>query len=114
MPRHAPALECSPEDKATLVAISKSRSEEARIVERARIILASLEEKEVEIYTGHTPRVANSKLLPAKIWPTATIMAASGPWQIFANNLSQPVQYPCREPSIVATAKSLESNPIWR
>ena len=39
---------CSPEDKATLVAISKSRNEEARIVERARIILASLEGKEIQ------------------------------------------------------------------
>jgi transposase len=48
MPRHAPALECSPEDKATLVAISKSRNEEARLVERARIILASLEGKEIQ------------------------------------------------------------------
>jgi transposase len=48
MPRHAPELECSPEDAASLVAISKSRTEEARIVERARIILASLEGKEIQ------------------------------------------------------------------
>jgi len=48
MPRHAPALECSPEDKETLVAISKSRHEELRIVERAQIILASLEGKEIQ------------------------------------------------------------------
>ena len=48
MPRHAPALECSPEDKETLVAISKSRNEELRIVERAQIILASLEGKEIQ------------------------------------------------------------------
>src|SRR5207237_379832 len=46
MPRHAPALECSAEDKASLVAISKSRTEEARAVERARIILACLEGEE--------------------------------------------------------------------
>ena len=48
MPRHAPALECSAEDAASLVAISKSRTEEARIVERARIILACLEGREIQ------------------------------------------------------------------
>src|SRR2546427_8139 len=48
MPRHAPALECSTEDKASLVAITKSRTEEARVVERARIILACLEGKEIQ------------------------------------------------------------------
>src|SRR6516162_3593196 len=48
MPRHAPVLECSPEDKETLVAISKSRNEELRIVERAQIILASLEGKGIQ------------------------------------------------------------------
>src|ERR1035438_6562375 len=47
MPRHAPELECSAEDKASLVAITKSRIEEARAVERARIILACLEGKEI-------------------------------------------------------------------
>jgi transposase len=48
MPRHAPELECSAEDAASLVAISKSRIEEARTVERARIILACLEGKEIQ------------------------------------------------------------------
>src|SRR5579862_4509180 len=48
MPRHAPVLECSAEDKASLVAISKSRSEEARTVERARVILACLDGKEIQ------------------------------------------------------------------
>jgi transposase len=48
MPRHAPELECSAEDKASLVAITKSRIEEARAVERARIILACLEGKEIQ------------------------------------------------------------------
>ena len=48
MPRHAPALECSAEEKASLLAISKSRTEEVRIVERARIILACLEGKEIQ------------------------------------------------------------------
>jgi transposase len=48
MPRHAPVLECSAEDKASLTAISKSRTEEARMVERARIILASLEGKQIQ------------------------------------------------------------------
>jgi len=46
MPRHAPELDCSAEDKASLVALSKSRSEEARAVERARIILSCLKGKE--------------------------------------------------------------------
>src|SRR5450631_887951 len=48
MPRHAPVLECSAEDKASLVAITKSRIEEERTVERARIILACLEGKEIQ------------------------------------------------------------------
>ena len=48
MPRHAPELECSAEDKASLVAITKSRIEEARVVERARIILACLGGKEIQ------------------------------------------------------------------
>ena len=43
MPRHAPKLECSIEDKASLVALVKSRTVEARAIERARIILACLE-----------------------------------------------------------------------
>jgi transposase len=48
MPRHAPELECSAEDKASLVAITKSRIEEARAVERARIVLACLDGKEIQ------------------------------------------------------------------
>ena len=48
MPRHAPELECSAEDKASLLAIIKSRTEEARLVERARIILACLDGKEIQ------------------------------------------------------------------
>jgi transposase len=48
MPRHAPPLECSAEVKIKLLAISKSRTEEARAVERARIILACLEGKEIQ------------------------------------------------------------------
>ena len=48
MPRHAPELECSIEDKSSLVAITKSRTAEARVVERARIILACLEGKEIQ------------------------------------------------------------------
>jgi transposase len=41
-------LECSAEDKASLVAITKSRIEEARAVERARIIRACLDRKEIQ------------------------------------------------------------------
>jgi transposase len=48
MPRHAPPVECSAEDRASLVAITKSRTVEARAVERARIILACLEGKEIQ------------------------------------------------------------------
>jgi transposase len=48
MPRRAPELTCSAEEKATLIAISKSRNEEARAVERARIILACLDGKEIQ------------------------------------------------------------------
>lgn len=48
MPRHAPELECSVEDKASLVVLAKSRTAEAHAVERARIILACLEGKEIQ------------------------------------------------------------------
>ena len=48
MPRHAPALECSAEDQASLVALTKNRTAEARAVERARIVLACLEGKEIQ------------------------------------------------------------------
>ena len=48
MPRHAPVLECSAEDKANLIALARGRVEEARTVERARIILACLEGKEIQ------------------------------------------------------------------
>lgn len=48
MPRHAPELECSAEDKASLAAVAKSQTAEARAVERARIILACLEGKEIQ------------------------------------------------------------------
>ena len=48
MPRRAPELECSIEDKADLVAIVKSGTAEARVVDRARIILACLEGKEIQ------------------------------------------------------------------
>src|ERR1700687_5535852 len=48
MRRHTPELECSIEDKAILLTLVKSRTEEARSVERARIILACLEGKELQ------------------------------------------------------------------
>jgi transposase len=48
MPRHAPELECSVEDRASLVALTKSRTAESRAVERAWIILCSLEGKEIQ------------------------------------------------------------------
>jgi transposase len=48
MPRHAPELECFAEVKASLVALTKSRTIEARTVERARIVLACLEGKEIQ------------------------------------------------------------------
>src|SRR5487761_1487522 len=46
MSRHAPKLECSEDILSQLIALSKSRTEEARQVERARIILACLQGKE--------------------------------------------------------------------
>lgn len=48
MPRHAATLTCSEEVRAQLVTTSKSRTEEARAVERARIVLACLEGKEIQ------------------------------------------------------------------
>src|SRR5207247_9552312 len=48
IPRYALELECSVEDKATLLALAKSRTAEAHAVDRARIILACLEGKEIQ------------------------------------------------------------------
>jgi transposase len=48
MPRHAPELECSIEDRASLVSLTKNGTAEARAVQRARIILACLEGKEIQ------------------------------------------------------------------
>ena len=48
MPRHAPALNCTEETRAELVAISRSRAGEVRTVERARIVLACLDGKEIQ------------------------------------------------------------------
>jgi transposase len=48
MPKHAAPLNCSAEVRGELMAISRSRTQEARMVERARIILACLEGKEIQ------------------------------------------------------------------
>ena len=48
MPRHASPLECLAETRAELIAISRSRTGEVRMVERARIVLACLEGKEIQ------------------------------------------------------------------
>ena len=48
MPKHAPPLECLAEIRAELIAMSRSRTEESRMVERARIVLACLEGKEIQ------------------------------------------------------------------
>jgi transposase len=48
MPKRATPLECSDEVRAELVALSRGRAQEARMVERARIILACLDGKEIQ------------------------------------------------------------------
>jgi hypothetical protein len=48
MPRHAAPLECPVQSRADLLAISRSRTAEVRMVERARIVLACLEGKEIQ------------------------------------------------------------------
>ena len=47
MPRHAAPLECSDEVRAELMVMSRSRAQEARLVERARVVLACLDGKEI-------------------------------------------------------------------
>src|SRR3970282_1031934 len=48
MPRHAAPLQCSEEVQQQLVTLSRSRRQEARLVQRARIILACLEGKQIQ------------------------------------------------------------------
>ena len=48
MPRHAPVLDCTAEEKADLITMSMSRTEEARMVERSRIILSRLEGEQIQ------------------------------------------------------------------
>src|SRR5208283_2564785 len=47
MPKHATPLNCSAEVRAELIVMSRSRMQEARMVERARIILACLGGKDI-------------------------------------------------------------------
>lgn len=44
MARVAQALTCTPEEKSALIQLSRSRSEEARLVERAKIVCCVLKE----------------------------------------------------------------------
>lgn len=48
MARHGSPLACSDESRAELIAMSRSRTGEVRMVERARIVLACLEGKEIQ------------------------------------------------------------------
>jgi transposase len=48
MPRYASPLECPSETRDELIAISRSRTGEVRMVERARMVLACLEGKEIQ------------------------------------------------------------------
>ena len=48
MPKHAAAMECDPESRQKLMSMSRSRTQETRMVERARIVLACLEGKEIQ------------------------------------------------------------------
>src|ERR1019366_6752 len=48
MPRHAAPLNCSAEVRTELTAMSRSRREETRMVERARMVLACLEGKKIQ------------------------------------------------------------------
>jgi transposase len=49
MTRVAPALSCTAEQRAELMALARSRTEEARLVERAKIVLACLEGKRNDV-----------------------------------------------------------------
>jgi transposase len=48
MPRHAPPLECSADDKAALIEIRKSRTEDTRVIERAKIVVARVNGKQIQ------------------------------------------------------------------
>ena len=48
MARRAPALECTAEARAELMAIGRSRIKELRMVERARMVLACLNGNEIQ------------------------------------------------------------------
>jgi transposase len=48
MPRRAPPLECSADDKAALITIRKSRTEDTRVIERAKIVLSRVNGKPIQ------------------------------------------------------------------
>jgi transposase len=48
MPRRAAPLKCSADDKAMLIAIRRNGTEDTRVVERAKIVLARLNGKEIQ------------------------------------------------------------------
>jgi hypothetical protein len=79
MPRHAPELECSVEDKASLVALVKSRTAEAHAVERARIILACLEGKEDSAGSWGTTRLSRYRFQMAPALFPVGVKRTAGP-----------------------------------
>ena len=58
MPRPAPLLECSDEDKAALIAIRRSRTEDTRVIERAKIVLARVNGKKIQ-QVAHEMKVSS-------------------------------------------------------
>src|SRR5487761_317646 len=107
MSRHAPRLECSQEVLDKLTALSKSRAEEARKVERARIILACLQGKENQQVAREVgtsiPTVSKWRRrfatgywrcwnnLRRRAWPTGT----DGPWRRGWEPVCTPFSVPC-------------------
>jgi len=99
VPRHAPELECSMEDKASLLALTKSHTAEARTVLRARIMLACLEGKEMQQVARErkvsVPSVAKwrqrfarwgvrglrDRARPGKPVSSMMLLSATAPWE---------------------------------
>lgn len=60
MPRVAPVLSCTPEQRAELLRLSGSRTDEARLVERAKIILACSDGRQNQVIASELSVLPNT------------------------------------------------------
>ena len=129
MSRHAPVVECSAEDRRELERLSRSRREEARLVERAQIILQALAGKpsqEIAAFMGLTParvglwrgRFARESLRGLRDRPRSGKPATydTGLKDRILKKLEEtpPAERGCWDGALVAEALGVSRHKVWR